>query len=117
MEDFGGYIPLPPSNVQTNHLGDGNVMVTWDWKWSEADSAEVAWSDYSDALDSTEPPSTYVVTNNKANKLIVRNLELGKTWCFWVRLVKGDNASMWSNIKYESLTSSPNVPSLILSKT
>ena len=116
MEDFGGYIPLPPSNVQTNHLGNGNVMVTWDWKWSEADSAEVAWSDYSDALDSTEPPSTYVVTNNKANKLIVRNLELGKTWCFWVRLVKGDNVSMWSNIKYESLTSSPNVPSLVLSK-
>lgn len=116
MEDFGGYIPLPPSNVQTNHLGNGNVMVTWDWKWAEADSAEVAWSDYSDALDSTEPPSTYLVTNNKANKLIVKNLELGKTWCFWVRLIKGDNTSAWSNVKYESLSSSPNVPSLVLSK-
>ena len=115
-ETFGGFIPLPPSNVQAKHLGEGNVMVTWTWDWTEADSAEVVWSDYSEALDSTEQPSSYIVTNQKKSKLIVRNLEMGKTWNFWVRLMKDENASIWSNPASESLMSSPNIPSLVLSK-
>ena len=116
LETFGGVIPLPPSNVIATHLGEGNVMVTWDWKWTAAESAEVAWSDYSGALDSNEQPSSYIINNQKSGKLIVRNLELGKNWNFWVRLIKGENASIWSNIETVNLTSSPNIPSLNLSK-
>lgn len=113
---YGGDIPLPPTNVTANHLGDGNVLVTWDWNWKEADRAEIAWSDYNEALNSNSPPSTYEVPNSKSNKLIVRNLELGKTWYFWVRLVKEDNPSVWSNVVFENLSSSPSVPTLSLSK-
>ena len=43
-------------------------------------------------------------------------MELGKIWYFWVRLKKNENASMWTVPKYISLSSSPNVPTLELSK-
>lgn len=115
QETYGGSIPMPPEDVSVEHLGDGNVAVTWDWKWREADSAEVAWSDYPDALDSNEQPSTYTVSNQKDGRVIIRNLEMGKTWYFWVRLVKGENTSIWSDSSSASLTSSPNIPSLSLS--
>lgn len=113
---FGGAIPVPPTNVGAEHIGNGNVLVTWDWNWKDADYAEVAWSDYSEALDSTEQPSTYQVPNSKNNRLIVRSLETGKTWYFWVRLGKDENASIWSNVVFENLSSSPSIPSLSLSR-
>lgn len=113
---YGGNIPVPPTNVEAVDLGDGNVRVSWDWNWKEADYAEVAWSDYSEALNSTDPPSNYTVPNSKTNYLIVRNLDVGKTWYFWVRLVKGANASSWSDFQSVGLTSSPATPKLSLSK-
>lgn len=113
---YGGNIPVPPTNVEAIDLGDGNVQVSWDWNWKEADYAEVAWSDYSEALYSTEPPSNYTVPNSKTNRLIVRDLEAGKTWYFWVRLVKNENASAWSDYQSVGLTSSPSIPKLSLSK-
>lgn len=113
---WGGDIPLPPTDVTANHIGSGNVLVTWNWNWKEADRAEIAWSDYSEALDSNNPPTTYEVPNSKNNRLIVRDLELGKTWYFWVRLIKEENPSVWSNVVFENLSSSPSVPSLSLSK-
>ena len=92
------------------------MLVTWDWNWTQAQEAEVAWSDYADILDSTDSPSSYIVPNYKSGRLIVRNLELGKTWHFWVRLIKDDTASPWSDPVHISLTSSPNIPTLSLSK-
>lgn len=116
MLSFGGQIPRPPKNVQATYIGDGNVMVTWDWNWKSATAAEVAWSDYSEALDSNSQPTTYEVLSGKHNRLIIRSLETGKNWYFWVRLKKDDNMSVWSNIQSVSLTSSPSIPTLSLSK-
>lgn len=116
LTTFGGEIPIPPTNVDADHIGNGNVLVTWDWNWKKADYAEVAWSDYNEALDSNEQPTTYQVPNSKNSRLIVRNLELGKTWYFWVRLGKEENTSIWSNVVFENLSSSPSVPSLNLSR-
>ena len=113
---YGGDIPVPPTNVAASHIGEGNVLVTWDWNWKEADFAEIAWSDYSDAMDSNEPPTTYQVPNSKNNRLIIRSLETGKTWYFWARLGKGENVSIWSNVVFESLSSSPSIPTLSLSR-
>lgn len=116
MVTLGGDVPAPPENVALDNIGDGNVRVTWDWKWTEADSAEVSWSDYSEALISTEPPNSFEVPNSQTNTLIVKNLELGKTWYFWVRLSKGDTVSIWSDVRAISLSSEPNTPVLTLSK-
>lgn len=116
MLSFGGQIPRPPKNVQANYIGDGNVLVTWDWNWKSATAAEVAWSDYSEALDSNSQPTTYEVLSGKHNRLIIRSLETGKNWYFWVRLKKDDNMSVWSNIQSVALTSSPSIPTLSLSK-
>lgn len=113
---YGGSIPLPPSDCKAEHLGDGNVLVTWKWTWNKADYAEVGWSDYSEAIYSTEQPSVFNVPTSQPSKLIVRDLDLGVIWYFWVRLVKGNNASVWAETDPLSLTSSPNIPSLILSK-
>jgi len=112
LEIYGGEIPLPPENITLDHLGDGNVRVQWDWKWTDADSAEIAWSDYAEALNSTDQPSSYIVSNSQGNSVIVRGLELGKTWYFWVRLIKVNTASIWSDRKYKSLSSAPNKPTL-----
>lgn len=114
IEIYGGEIPVPPENITLEHLGDGNVRVQWDWKWTDADSAEIAWSDYSEALNSTDQPSSYIVSNSQGNSIIVRGLELGKTWYFWVRLIKVNTASIWSDRKYKSLSSAPNQPVLSL---
>lgn len=116
MITYGGEIPRPPSDVEVSHLGDGNVLVTWKWTWKGADCAEIAWSDYSEALDSNSQPSMYEVPSYKHSRLIVRDLELGKIWYFWARLKKEENASMWTVPVYTSLSSSPNVPILELSK-
>lgn len=116
MLTFGGQIPRPPRNVQAVYINDGNVLVTWDWNWKAATAAEVAWSDYSEALDSNSQPTTYEVLSGKHNRLIVRSLETGKNWYFWVRLKNSDNVSVWSNIQSVSLTSSPSIPTLSLSK-
>ena len=113
---YGGEIPVPPTNMNADHIGNGNVLVTWDWNWKKADYAEIAWSDYSEALDSNEPPNTYQVPNSKNSRLIVRNLEVGKTWYFWGRLGKEENVSIWSNAVYENLSSSPSIPTLSLSR-
>lgn len=113
----GEDIPVPPRDLLVKNLGDGNVEVTWSWDWKEADSAEIAWADYSEALYSNNQPTTYEVPNSKNNRLIVRNLETGKTWYFWARLKQGDNVSIWSESRSTDLSSSPKVPTLSLSKT
>lgn len=117
MINNGRDIPIPPKDLTVKNLGDGNVEVTWTWDWKEADSAEIAWADYSEALYSNSQPTTYEVPNSKNNRLIVRNLETGKTWYFWARLKQGDNVSIWSESKSTDLSSSPKVPTLNLSKT
>lgn len=117
MVNNGKDIPIPPRDLLVKDLGDGNVEVTWSWDWKEADSAEIAWADYGEALYSTSQPTTYEVPNSKNNRLIVRNLETGKTWYFWARLKQGDNVSIWSEPRSTDLSSSPKVPTLSLSKT
>lgn len=117
MINNGRDIPIPPKELSVKNLNDGNVEVTWTWDWREADSAEIAWADYGEALHSNTQPTTYEVPNSKNNRLIVRNLEAGKTWYFWARLKQGDNVSIWSESKSIDLSSSPKVPTLSLSKT
>lgn len=118
----GGAVPVAPQNVTVNRGPiAGTVVVTWDWPWSNANSAEISWADHEDAWESTEEPETYTISNLHASKWNISGLETGKTWYVRVRLlyVRGDNITYgpWSNIQQGviDLSSAPNRPVLELS--
>lgn len=122
----GGQVPVAPQQVSV-HRVEGKpdtVRVSWDWPWSEAGSAEIAWSDHDDAWESTDEPETYMVSNLHASHWNISGLETGRTWYIRVRLIKGsiDNSEdvtygPWSDINQGTidLSSAPNKPTLILS--
>lgn len=122
----GGQVPVAPQQVSV-HRVEGKpdtVRVSWDWPWSEAGSAEIAWSDHDDAWESTDEPETYTVSNLHASHWNISGLETGRTWYIRVRLIKGsiDNSEdvtygPWSDINQGTidLSSAPNKPTLILS--
>ena len=112
----GGNVPVPPSTINLEHLGNGNVRVKWSWDWKLASSAEIAWSDYENAIESTSPPTTYIVSNINVASIIVPGLEMGVPWYFWIRLMNGNTSSIWSNRVSILLNSEPNVAYFELSK-
>lgn len=117
----GGDIPLPPKTVtaeKTNN--DGVVRLSWSWDWEDANSAQLAWADHSDAWESTSGPETYDLDNLHASSWNISGLETGKKWYFRVRLAKkaGEESvyGPWSSIVEYDLSSSPMTPMLTLSK-
>lgn len=116
----GGMIPKAPSNVGVNATDiPGTIQVRWDWTWTDADAAEISWADHVDAWESTESPSTYVVTNLNASQWNISGLETGKTWFVRVRLMNGYDESAtygaYSDIKSIDLSSAPLTPVMYLS--
>lgn len=121
----GGAVPVAPQNVSVNRVEgkSDTIRVTWDWPWSAAGSAEIAWSDHDDAWESTDEPETYLVNNLHASQWNISGLETGKTWYVRVRLIKGnvddsENVTYgpWSSIEQGmiDLSSAPNKPSLAI---
>ena len=77
----GGAVPMAPDDVSATALEqEGTVRMTWNWKWAEADSAELSWADHEDAWESTDAPQTYIVSNMHASAWNVVGLETGKKW-------------------------------------
>ena len=118
----GGQIPNAPTNVSVNATAiSGTVKVIWDWTWTEAQSAVIAWADHEDAWESTEEPETYTINNTHAAEWNVSGLETGKRWYFRVRLVKGSGENgvygAWSQTASIDLSSAPGIPSLSLSQS
>lgn len=119
----GGTVPEAPGSVTAKALDDvGTVEVTWDWKWNEADIAELSWADHEDAWVSTNEPSTYKVTNLNASVWHITGLQTGETWYIRVRLLKslGNNAFTYgdySDVVTVDLTSTPAKPALYLSQS
>ena len=111
-----GNVPVPPTTITLEHLGEGNVKVTWNWSWKDADAAIIAYSDYPDALVSSDQPDTTTIADPNMNSWIIRGLEMGKTWYFWVCLVKNETASKWSERQEINLSSAPSIPVLTLSR-
>lgn len=116
----GGTVPNAPSEVTLRPTDiPGTVKVTWDWPWTEADSATISWSDHADAWGSTDEPAEYTIENTQANEWNVSGLETGKRWFFRVRLTKGRDESAingaWSEIVTIDLSSAPSIPTLSLS--
>lgn len=115
-------IAVPPANVTIiEGPRDGTVRVGWEWSWAEAISAEISWSEYPEAWESTNEPSSYTVENKQATSWVVADLEVGKTWYFRVRLIgeDGDNTveGPWSQTVAYNLSSVPDRPALSLSKS
>lgn len=114
---------VPPDNVTIiEGPRDGTVRVGWEWSWVEALSAEISWSEFPEAWESTNEPSTYTVENKQATSWVVADLEVGKTWYFRVRLIgeDEDNNSIkgpWSQTVAYNLSSVPDRPALTLSKS
>lgn len=110
-------LPKPPSKVTATKLKEGVIQVTWDWPWTEANCAELSWSDDPDAWESTEEPSTYVVSNLYSGKWNISGLSAG-TWYVRVRLIKTTEETTlygtYSEMKEVSLSSAPNTPTLTL---
>lgn len=116
----GGDVPKAPQEVVVSSPKEGVALVTWDWAWQSADTAELSWSDHDDAWESTDQPETYRIINTHAAKWSIYGLETGMTWYIRVRLIKttanGENPSPWSDIKALDMSSAPNVPILTCSK-
>lgn len=115
-------IAVPPANVTIiEGPRDGTVRVGWEWSWAEALSAEISWSEYPEAWESTNEPSSYTVENKQVTSWVVADLEVGKTWYFRVRLIgeDGDNTveGPWSQTVAYNLSSVPDRPALTLSKS
>lgn len=116
----GGSIPDAPDNVDaTGILPSGTIRVTWDWSWSDADSAELSWSDHEDAWESTNEPTVYLISKRHASAWNISGLETGKRWYVRVRLIDttGDASiyGAYSDIVEVNLSSAPLVPVITLS--
>lgn len=100
---------------------DDSVRIGWDWTWAAATSAELAWADHDDAWESTDEPSTYVIDDETIQSWIIAKLNVGKRWYFRVRLIQKDDedeiTGPWSKTYDYDLSSVPDKPALILSKS
>lgn len=112
----GGAIPRAPV-VELTTLEPGTILVGWDWPWTEAQSAELSWSLDKYAWESTNAPTTYVISNSHAGRWRIAGLDYGRYYVR-VRLIKsGDNYETYGQYSsadnYIDLTADvPPVPSL-----
>lgn len=116
-----GAIPIPPKNVLLTNPSPTEITVDWDWTWESADHAELSWSQNENAWESTQQPSTYVLSDVYNPLWTIANLDVG-TWCVKVRLgkrVSGSDNISWSvhsALRKIKLSSAPATPSLVLSQ-
>ena len=115
-------VAAAPAWVHTEEgASEGSVRITWPWSWSAATSAELSWADHEDAWESTAEPSTYMIDDKNVSGWVIANLKVGKRWFFRVRLIMGDGSDRvvgpWSDIVDYNLSSIPDKPALMLSKT
>ena len=111
----------PASVTISEGTADDNVRIAWEWTWTDALYAELAWADHEDAWESTDEPNTYKVVDRNAVNWVIAGLESGKRWFFRVRLIgeqDGDElVGPWSSIVSYDLSSVPDKPVLTLNKT
>lgn len=117
----GGSVPVAPENVSAfPAVNTGTIRVTWDWTWSDADSAELSWADHEDAWESTDQPSTYTISKMRASAWNISGLETGIKWYVRVRLISGTGDEVtygaYSDTVVIDLASAPLAPVLTLSE-
>ena len=119
----GGYVPNAPttfSAVPRIVNGVGTISCSWDLNWTEADGAQLSWSEHSDAWGSTDEPDTYDVSKANGSNWNISGLETGQDWFVRVRFYKGSEEGRvygpWSDMITVPLKSQPTIPALMLSE-
>lgn len=112
---------VAPEVTVTEGPRDETVRVSWTWAWEDATQAELSWSEYPEAWESTEEPKDYTVVDSMATSWVVAGLETGKRYYFRVRLINASTddevVGPWSDIKSYNMTGAPDRPVLTLSKS
>ena len=112
---------VAPEVTVTEGPRDETVRVSWTWAWEDATQAELSWSEYPEAWESTEEPKDYTVVDSMATSWVVAGLETGKRYYFRVRLINASTddevVGPWSAVRTYDLTGVPDRPALTLSKT
>ena len=93
-----GVIPMPPTlTVDRVDEDPTQALAQWNWRWDQANAAELSWSSNGKAWQSTTEPSRYIVSGLYQPKWYVDGLSPG-TWYFRCRLLKqsGDTTSYGS---------------------
>lgn len=113
----GGAVPVAPDEVTAESTEtQGEALLTWAWKWTQANQAEISWSTNPNAWESTDEPSSYILNNTHAARWRVSGLSIGVTWYFRVRLLQvaeGETtAGPWSDVVALDLSSAPVKPVL-----
>ena len=116
----GGTVPSSPANFTADRTETtGEVMLTWDWSWADANKAELSWSTNPNAWESTDEPSTYIVDGIRNAQWRVSGLAVGRTWYFQIRLLQESSDSTiygpYAEQKAVNLSTAPAVPVLSLS--
>ena len=105
--------------ITVTKFDDTTATVKWNWPWRDATNAEISWSDHADAWESTDQPTTYIVSNMNAAQWNISDLDEGKMWFFKVRLFYGDGDDViygtYSNMESLDLSAAPAIPVLTLS--
>jgi len=118
--DPTGSIPLPPNIHDLTSPSNGVILVTWDWTWKDADSVELSWADNKDAWESTNPPSTYIVSNTHIGRWKITGLNVG-TWYVRLRFIRYSDSGIaygtYSELKEIKLASAPDIPNLVVMPT
>jgi len=109
-----GNVPKAPTNINAEFRKTGDVRVTWDWGWDDADSTEVSWAYSKTAWDSTDQPETFLEVN-KGKIVRISNVEVGKTLYVRLRHIADEAYSPYSDKVAVDLTLPPQKPVLSLS--
>lgn len=116
-------LPAAPTNVvAVPSETQGEVILSWDWAWTDADVAELSWSQNPNAWESTDEPKTYELDNSHAARWRISELETGVTWYFRIRLaIKSSDDDYtfgpYSEAVEVDLASAPSIPDLQLSES
>ena len=118
----GGTVPAAPADVSVFPTTiPGTIRVAWAWSWESATSAEISWADHEDPWESTDEPSTYVVSDMRASYWNISGLDTGVTWYVRVRLLSTSNNTTtygaYSDTVSIDLSSAPAIPVLTLSES
>ena len=111
-------VPQAPSNITATAIEDRmSIEVTWDWPWTQADTTELSWADHEDAWESTDEPSTYMLSSIHTGRWRIAGLSVG-TWYVRLRLIKttddGYIYGLYSDIIPVKLAAQPLIPSMTI---
>lgn len=111
-------IAKPPIIETLKKHDNTTAYISWKWTWDQADSAEITWSNNKIAWESTEEPSSYVLTNTRNGWRYITGLSAG-TYYFKVRFIRTDGDTViygkYSEIAELLMAEGPTTPALTLS--